>query len=193
MDYGNSLNEYDYLLHRIAFRIAPTLLELKPSCLINLTSKNGSILKIWDKYKHKISFRLEVRFLEMKRSPDRILVLFYKRKILAKYLAVRENREFLNQNGYDQSFNSDQSLLLLKKRFELDCPHETGIFLGFPCKDVKAFIENKGSGGVMCRYWKVYDNPQLALKIFERYDLAKMIVMLVMIDPLYSMSIATGY
>ncbi|NLM20268.1 MAG: DUF3793 family protein, partial [Peptococcaceae bacterium] len=77
------------------------------------------------------------------------------------------------------------------------CPHEIGVFLGFPCQDVKAFMEyqekisgarsrsqvERGPKLLLNGYWKVYHNPDLASDIFRRYDLARMMVMLVMLDP----------
>lgn len=58
----------------------------------------------------------------------------------------------------------------------INLKRKPGIFLGFPLKDVLAFIEHKGAGSILCKYWKVYHDPEKALLIFENYDLARRIV-----------------
>jgi len=50
------------------------------------------------------------------------------------------------------------------------CPHEVGIFLGIPVKDVEAFIDCNGKQCILCGYWKVYHDREKALKVFESYD-----------------------
>ncbi|MPN31536.1 hypothetical protein SDC9_179010 [bioreactor metagenome] len=56
---------------------------------------------------------------------------------------------------------------------KLVCPHELGIFLGFPLEDVKEFITNPYKECLLCGYWKVYHNKEKALKTFKYYDEAK--------------------
>ena len=48
-------------------------------------------------------------------------------------------------------------------------PHEIGLLLGYPLKDVKAFIENSGKNYLLSGYWKVYHDKERALEIFDAY------------------------
>ena len=175
-EYINTLNDYDYLLAKIACRTAPTLLNMKPSSLISLTNNSRNVLHIWEKYKCKISYTLKLDYFELKKSSERILILFYREQELLRYIEKEENKEFLKKMGYGDGINLKQKLYLLKKRFEENCPHEIGIILGFPINDVMAFIEHKGAGCLLCGYWKVYHNPEQALRVFRNYDLARKIV-----------------
>ena len=52
-------------------------------------------------------------------------------------------------------------------------PHEIGVFLGYPVKDVRGFIENEGKRYLMIGYWKVYSDLADARMIFKEYDRAK--------------------
>ena len=48
-------------------------------------------------------------------------------------------------------------------------PHEIGLFLGYPCEDVKGFIENKASSAKCVGCWKVYGDADKAQKQFELF------------------------
>ena len=62
----------------------------------------------------------------------------------------------------------------LKSRYEqYHCPHEIGIFLGIPIKDVKDFIECTTKKCLLCKYWKVYNDSAKAEIIFNTYDKIK--------------------
>ncbi len=61
----------------------------------------------------------------------------------------------------------------LAQRFMEECPHEIGIFLGYPLKDVQDYIKYAGQKYLLNGYWKVYHDPIRALQTFQNYDLAK--------------------
>ena len=48
-------------------------------------------------------------------------------------------------------------------------PHEIGLFLGYPPKDVCGFIENRAGGYKYVGEWKVYGDADKAKEIFARY------------------------
>lgn len=53
------------------------------------------------------------------------------------------------------------------------CPHEIGIFLGYPLIDVAIFANCPDKKCLSVGYWKVYSNIDEAKKIFNRYDMAR--------------------
>lgn len=59
----------------------------------------------------------------------------------------------------------------------MDFPHEIGVFLGYPLKDVVGFIQNKGKNCKCCGCWKVYSDECEARKKFARYEKCKTIYM----------------
>ncbi|NLO98307.1 MAG: DUF3793 family protein [Peptococcaceae bacterium] len=195
IEYCKNLDDYNYLLQRIAFQTAPTVLGIKPACLVSIGNSTRNLPNIWDIWKTDICGRLKLDFLEMKRSPRRILVLFYREDVLAQHLALMENKKFLWKLGYGDDLKN--MLYLLKAKFKSGCPHEVGIFLGFPWQDVKAFMECREKGFqsqlspqdeqspkvLLCGYWKVFHNPDLALKIFHHYDVARLMVIGAILDP----------
>lgn len=47
--------------------------------------------------------------------------------------------------------------------------HEIGLFLGYPSKDVAAFMENSSAGVKYLGMWKVYSDVETAKIKFARY------------------------
>ena len=50
-------------------------------------------------------------------------------------------------------------------------PHEVGLFLGYPPKDVKGFIENNGECSKCTGCWKVYGDEKKAKDTFDKYKM----------------------
>lgn len=84
--------------------------------------------------------------------------------------------EFLSSFGYT-SKNATDALLILRQHLMQSgtFPHEIGIFLGYPLADVKGFIINHGHNCLCCGDWKVYSDPENAVKTFRRYCKCKQI------------------
>jgi len=166
----DGFEDRDYLFFKIKYEIAPTLAGIKPSSLMTFVNHKRPLLDLWDSHKEEIAKELDIRYYELRRKEDRVIVLFYQDEALANCLALKKNRIFLQKQGYKKLQGIEDGLCLLKKRFEEECPHELGIFLGYPVEDVTAFIESKGAPCLACKYWKVYQDVENALKTFEAYD-----------------------
>lgn len=48
-------------------------------------------------------------------------------------------------------------------------PHEIGVFLGYPLRDVVGFIENRGQNFTCCGFWKSYSDPNTIQRCFACY------------------------
>lgn len=59
---------------------------------------------------------------------------------------------------------------LLRKRFQKGCPHELGVFLGYPVEDIKTYMEDVSAGCPLIGYWKAYHNLDKTLETFREYD-----------------------
>lgn len=106
---------------------------------------------------------------------SRALVLFYRADVLHGILRRRDAQMLLRRYGYRPSDSLSSMLGRLRRRIRTyagsgsDFPHEIGLFLGYPPHDVRGFIENKGRGFLCCGLWKVYDDADTSLALFERY------------------------
>ncbi len=172
----------DILNQAILYHTAPTFLNLKPATLINFTEFN-KLYQSWLYFSRKqlkglladLHINTVIEYEEIDHQAGKqALVLFYNTEILEQILFHQENCTFLAGCGYETNQNvkgylNQLSLKLLSPKF----PHEIGIFLGIPLGDVVGFITNKGKNYIFSQYWKVYQNPLMAKKIFASYDYAK--------------------
>lgn len=169
----NSYNNIDYLFSTIACGAAPTLAKQKPSSLLVFSNNNRNLQDTWEEFKNELEDKLNVKFVELKKSEKSTIVLFYNEESFKKILREEKNIEFLKRFGYNTKMKLEECLLLLGKRFENNCPHEIGIFLGYPVDDVVMFIDYPNKKCKMIGYWKVYHNIEEAKNIFRKYDQIK--------------------
>ena len=108
--------------------------------------------------------------------------IIFNRKKLEKTLLDIENREFIEQYGYE-IFSIDEVIERLAMRYtefkegRAEFPHEMGIVLGYPLEDVSGFIEINGKNYLYSGYWKVYKNAEEKIRLFKTYkDIKKYFV-----------------
>lgn len=154
-----------------AFQCAPVLARIKASNLLTLEKEDAwqlvNIMK-------QTQLSCEYLYTLTKRS---VWLVFWKEE-LEKILGTRANKRFLRSLGY-RNFSLSSILTRLKQRCRAyyagrgTYPHELGIILGYPLGDVKGFITHKGQNYLCSGYWKVYENPESARKIFALYNHAR--------------------
>jgi hypothetical protein len=170
VDVREKFDEKSYFFNLMAYNIAPTLSGLKPSSILNFPDSKNNMYDLWFKYREETRQKLPIEFCEIKISASNVVVLFYNKENLFNVINDEGNARFLQEQGYKRIYNFDECLNTLKERFQYSCPHEIGIFLGIPIKDVVGFIENKGTNYLLNGYWKVYYDVESAKKTFILYD-----------------------
>lgn len=107
----------------------------------------------------------------------RRLVLFYRKAELERVLLQKDVEELLREYGYEGGVEEVLAHLLERmERYagrEISFPHEIGAILGYPVRDVRAFISRNGQGSLFTGYWKVYHDPARAAFTFFAYDKAR--------------------
>ncbi|MFL0246241.1 DUF3793 family protein [Candidatus Clostridium stratigraminis] len=166
----NGYNDVDYLFSTIICSAAPTLAKEKVSSLLNFSNNNHNLQNTWKAYKGYIKDILNIDFCELKKGQENTIVLFYNKEKLETVIKDKRNSEFLTKFGYCKELSIEQCFSHLSTRFKSTFPHEIGIFLGYPVKDVAFFIEHPNKRCKMVGYWKVYDNVEEAKEIFHKYD-----------------------
>ena len=155
---------------RVVTQCAPVLKGVKISNLITMKPGGWRKIRAYLKKSRIICIPL---YADAEKE-----VLFLYREQLERHLKSREVREFLRSCGYE-SFEVASVLVRLRRRYQLyagiskEFPHELGVLLGYPVGDVQGFIDNRGENSLTSRYWKVYQNPKEAEKIFDLYDRVK--------------------
>ena len=89
-----------------------------------------------------------------------VIVFVYRHDRLEQMLSDDAYQSFLAEAGYERT-NLDGLLEQLAQRLRTqpEFPHEIGVFLGYPLRDVIGFIENHGRNFTCCGFWKSYGDP----------------------------------
>ena len=140
-----------------------------------LGEKTGSMFLVrWDQYqsqrgaigalKRTLSRRgVALRVLG---APCGAMIYAYRPDQLERDLEDARAREILEGIGYGADVLSGlQNRLLASPRF----PHEIGLFLGYPARDVAGFIEHGGANCLASGLWKVYHDVERAECLFCAY------------------------
>ena len=139
---------------------APTLAGMKPGSIFCFKhfSLEISRQKVRQWNEQLAPFGLTVQVLLER--PGSVIVYVYRRKHLEQILSDDACRNFLEGAGYAKT-NLDGLLRQLAHRLrtQTEFPHEIGIFLGYPLRDVIGFIENRGRNFTCCGFWKSYGDP----------------------------------
>ena len=88
---------------------------------------------------------------------------------------------FLKFIGYPSNYDLDEYLNILIDKLNSDnFPHEIGIFLGYPLKDVVGFMGYGKYKFCKTRYWKVYGDESVSDAVYNKFisDRAKIKVLL---------------
>ncbi|EIW19800.1 MULTISPECIES: DUF3793 family protein [Pelosinus] len=166
-----SKNDADFFFKWLAVELAPTIYGEKPGTLLNLMDSSKIFMKtMWLQYGEALLANGNVEWLVLKNEPHSMKILFYRVDLLNSYVNDEENRRFLERFGYHTSMSLEDLLLYFKGRFQSMCPHEMGILLGIPLKDVMGFM-GMGKEGHTCQgMWKVYGDPETSLGIMQRME-----------------------
>ena len=91
-------------------------------------------------------------------------------------LTDHQARELLLHYGYmPENPNACVMHLIRRLHSTEEFPHEIGLFLSYPPKDVLGFILNRACNHKCQGCWKVYGDEQESKSIFEKYDLCSRI------------------
>lgn len=148
---------------------APTLAGIKPANLFRFRAECTSArdaAALWDRKLE--GFGIEVRILKEYPSVGASMVYVCRGNWVLQLLKNWEISAFLSNMGYQMCEDMAAMLDQLSARFgsESKFPHEMGVFLGYPLRDVMGFLEHQGRDEVCCGCWKAYGDPECAERYF---------------------------
>lgn len=168
LNYMRQNSQWRQLQFQVVFQCAPVLKGVKASNIITLPKG------MWQTLKDELR-GTSLNWIVLTSGRRKDVILLYREKWLRHILAREENEAFIRSFGYED-MSLAQTLVRLSVRYsdfstgKGDFPHELGVFLQYPLKDVKSFIEHGGKHSLMNGYWKVYHDPGKAQRIFRIYD-----------------------
>lgn len=169
------------LLHFLTVKTAPVRCGVKPGALLRVplcahVQDAGACVRRYEACAEldDVLRTLNLAHRVLRDTGMGCLVLFYDREKLAHTLAASAVSEFLDGHGYDSGAPVEAYLDVLKARFDaVYMPHEIGIFLGYPLKDVAGFIAEKDAAHAIRGDWKIFGAPDESLRVMHLYRRAE--------------------
>lgn len=153
---------------------SPTLAGIKTGslflCRIHDARELTAGLRAWNRILHKKG----IRAICLKQYDQKALIYVYRISRLQEDLRNELASSILRSHGYDPlRLGACLTRLIHRLRRCDSFPHEIGLFLGYPPKDVLGFIKD-GAGACKCYgWWKVYDDVETAQRQFRLLDHCK--------------------
>lgn len=168
------------LLKHLMIKLAPVLLGVKPAGMVRLTNcgriGGGVQCDLFCLHQREILEALHLECRILRNDGIDLVVLFFRRAMLERTLAAPEAAGFLKECGYP----SGQGMAAILEELTMRCrqgenfPHEIGIFLGYPLKDVRGFIEDRPACRTVPRgLWRVAGDPAESLVVMEKFRCAE--------------------
>lgn len=155
----------------LALELAATIFGNKPSTILSIVNiKNRPILTLWRQYGPRLLAGSSLSYFILKETPDRLAILFYREDMLEQCINEPNHKDFLVRHGYPIEQNLTACLTYLKSKFTETCPHEFGVLLGIPLKDVLGFM-GLSDQPLCCKgCWHIYGNPECSLAVMKRFN-----------------------
>ncbi len=148
----------------------------KPASLVSLVNRERpcgrNLYLLWDTCQQHLNALLPgINYLLLKKTERSVLLLCYSQHNLENHLKHKGIQVLLKKVGYNPQLTLDQSLeqLAYKARHNRSFPHEIGLFIGYPPKDVAAFMGVINLPFTCQGPWKIFGNPASSLCLADHY------------------------
>lgn len=169
-------NPLDCLTAYLMLECAEVLAGVKPANLISLVNRNQlcgrNLYQLWQSYHEELAARLPDLTIRVLQTRERaLLLLCYNNDQLERHMAHAGIRTLLRKAGYEANSSIEAQLGELSRRIESkgSFPHEIGLFIGYPAKDVAAFMGLIKLPFTCQCLWKIYGNPDQSLGLAEQF------------------------
>jgi hypothetical protein len=152
------------------------LAGVKPANLISLVNRTRpcgrNLFQLWQTMQQQAVKRLVgLDFLVLQTKDRALMLLCYDKSQLNNHLDHAGIRTLLHKAGYHRDATLNSLLDELKRRVadQGSFPHEIGLFIGYPAKDVAAFMGLIKLPFTCQGPWKIFGNPDQSLCLAEQY------------------------
>jgi len=165
-------DDSDCLACYLALETAEVLEGVKPANLVNVINKPRScgrnIYLLWKNQGTTLLQQSGLEAIEFIDRGDSVLLFLFRRSELIALLAQKSVDIILRKAGYVELDDLDKTLAQLQSRFtEGNFPHEIGVFLGYPLKDVVGFMGWAQLPFSLQGPWKIFGDPRKSLSLAE--------------------------
>ncbi len=157
----------------IAVAAAEVLSGAKPANMIRVPNQvlpcGRRMYGLWQEFGAELIADLPISVRPMQTEKDSVLLLLYRPDLLERRLSGLTMQTFLARQGYPQPFTLEKTLRHLQEAFKSGIPHEVGMFLGYPVKDVKGFMEQRTTPSQGRGLWRIYGPPARSMRLSNLY------------------------
>jgi len=171
---GRFVEPRECLASYLALEAAEVLAGVKPANLISITDRTyrcgRNPYRLWKRWGRSVLESSPLHVHELEDRGDSVLVLLYLPEALDRLLAASATRAVLRCAGYPEEVRRAEALDMLARRLATGAfPHEIGVFLGYPLKDVAGFMGLARIPFTCQGPWKIYGDPGKSLRLAETY------------------------
>lgn len=171
--YARSSSDNNPILHYFMEKVGATLTGVKPAELINV-SINGENKRQWEEGKMLLNSCCRFKVIPLRVKNKKELVFFFHRKALDETLHQRSVLLFLKGLHYPKEYCLEDYVdFLLEKYQNSSFPHEIGIFLGYPVKDVLGYLGHPALRLTGIKGWRYYGHGKISIHTYKKYKEAK--------------------
>lgn len=167
-------NGKECLATYIALETAEVLAEAKPASLLSISNRERAcgrnLYTLWKSHGHELLSDTSLQACELVDRDSSLMILFYHKTHFKQHLARRDITALLKRAGHGNDITPDEILRNLAGHLQQGrFPHEIGLLLGYPPKDVAAFMGLIAIPFTCQGPWKIYGNPGESLRLAERF------------------------
>ena len=156
----------------LALEAAEVLAGEKPANLIGIANRTRAcgrnLYTLWKQWGGAVLGESDLAVRELSDRGDSLLLLIYRPEALEALLRRPSASAVLARAGYGSATGLDEVLAELSTRIDGDrFPHEIGVFLGYPLKDVAAFMGLVRIPFACQGPWKIFGDPRESLRLAE--------------------------
>ncbi|UNC92975.1 DUF3793 family protein [Candidatus Contubernalis alkaliaceticus] len=170
------IQEKKYLnpvLNSFIEKVGATLAGVKPAELMNI-SMRGERKDQWEEGKKILEEYNCFKVIEVQEKKHKRQVFFLHLEALNNTLSQKSVQLLLKDLNYPREYSLKNYVHFLVKKIKgSSFPHEIGVFLGYPVKDVLGFIGCPTLKLTEIKGWRYYGHRGLSVRTYERFKEAR--------------------
>lgn len=171
---GRFRTDRECLASFLAMETAEILEGVKPANVVNVVNRKQpcgrNLYRLWLRHGQELLRHSGLTVTVLRKQTDSLLLLIYDSAALSALLTDRQVTSMLKRAGYRNPADVDGSVAELQQRIgNGPFPHEIGIFLGYPLKDVAAFMGWAPLPFTCQGPWRIYGDPHRSLQLAESH------------------------
>ena len=171
----------DCLTAHLMLECSEVIAGAKPANLVSLVNRTRpcgrNLYLLWQNHGQQLAERLpQLEFKALQTKERAVLLLCFDRRHLSQHLGHAGIRALLARADYAADASTDQLLQVLAGRVATSSgfPHEIGLFIGYPAKDVAAFMGLVNLPFTCQGPWKIFGNPARSLDLADQFRSCRM-------------------